>query len=99
MDRDTLKSLQAPLKQLYLANPEAAIAQLHATGILDFANLSCRVSIPAGDGSDMIAGLHPKAGGDGTMACSGDMLLLTERYCIVLQTLQHSVPVHAIRVM
>ena len=170
MNRDALKSLQAPLKQLYQANPEAAIAELRATAIVDFAALNCRVPIPANDGNEIITGLHPMAGGDGTAACSGDMLLqalatcagttiaavatamgleirdacievigimdfrgtlgvvrtvpvgftsialrfhidsdvpaeqldkliqLTERYCVVLQTLQHAVPVSAIRV-
>ncbi len=75
MDRDKLKSLQAPLKQLYQTNPDAAIAELHAVGIIDFTNLCCRVPNAANDGNDIIAGLHPKAGGDGSVACSGDMLL------------------------
>ena len=75
MDRDELKSLQAPLKQLYQTNPDAAIAELHAVGIIDFTNLCCRVPIAANDGNDIIAGLHPKAGGDGSVACSGDLLL------------------------
>ncbi|MCX7388161.1 MAG: OsmC family protein [Planctomycetales bacterium] len=170
MDRDALKSLQAPLKQRYQANPEAAIAELHATGIVNFSALNCRVPIPANDGTEIIAGLHPLAGGNGSEACSGDMLLqalvtcagttmavvatalgleireahidaigsmdfrgtlgvvrtvpvgftsialrfyitsdvpaehldkliqLTERYCVVLQTLLHAVPVSTIRV-
>jgi len=75
MNRDELKSLQAPLKQLYQTNPDAAIAELHAVGIIDFTNLCCRVPMAANDGKDIIAGLHPKAGGDGSVACSGDMLL------------------------
>lgn len=75
MDRDALKSLQAPLKQRYQANPEAAIAELHATGIVNFSALNCRVPIPANDGTEIIAGLHPLAGGNGSEACSGDMLL------------------------
>ena len=75
MDRDELKSLQAPLKQLYQANADAAIAELHAVGIIDFTNLCCRVPIAANDGKDIIAGLHSKAGGDGSVACSGDLLL------------------------
>ena len=170
MDRDALKSLQTPLKQLYQARPEAAIAEIRATGIVDFKGVTCRVPILANDGIEIIAGLHPMAGGDGTAACSGDLLLqalatcagttmaavatamgleirdanieaigtmdfrgtlgvdrtvpvgftsialqfhidsdvpaaqldkliqLTERYCVVLQTLQHAVPVSAIRV-
>lgn len=75
MNRDELKSLQAPLKQQYQTNPDAAIADLHAVGIVDFGNLCCRVSMAANDGKDIIAGLHPKAGGDGSVACSGDLLL------------------------
>ena len=42
----------------------------------------------------VVAGLHPATGGNGLSACSGDMLLdtllrLTERYCVVYQTLAH----------
>ncbi len=75
MNRDELKSLQTPLKQMYQTNPEAAMAELHAVGMVNFPDLCCRVPIPANDRTDIIAGLHPKAGGDGSVACSGDMLL------------------------
>lgn len=75
MDRETLKALQAPLKQQYQAEPQTAVATLHAVGIIDFQLPGCRVALPFNDGRDAIAGLHPKAGGDGTAACSGDMLL------------------------
>ncbi|HRA89536.1 MAG TPA: OsmC family protein [Planctomycetaceae bacterium] len=170
MDRETLKALQAPVKQLYQSSPEAALAELHADGVIDFDQLSCCVAIPANDGKNIIAGLHPKVGGDGTVACSGEILLqalvtcagttlaavstsmglvirtatiraigimdfrgtlgvdrsvpvgftrielkfeldsdseadqldkliqLTERYCVVLQTLKIGVPVNAIRI-
>ncbi len=170
MDRDTLKATQAPLKQLYQSNPDAAVAELHAEGDVDFDQLSCRVAIPPNNGKDILAGLHSMAGGDGTLACSGEILLqalvtcagttlaavstamglgvrgahveaigimdfrgtlgvdrsvpvgltsislnfqldsdasaeqldkliqLTERYCVVLQTLKTSVPVNATRI-
>lgn len=75
MDRETLKSVQAPLKQRYQTEPTAAVAVLRATGIVDFQRLGCRVDILANDGSQITAGLHPMAGGDGSAACSGDMLL------------------------
>ncbi|HEX3695174.1 MAG TPA: OsmC family protein [Polyangia bacterium] len=70
MDANQLKSTQAPLKEKYRAEPAAALvtlrAQGHATG------LSCKVET----GKAIVeAGLHPATGGDGTMACSGDMLL------------------------
>jgi len=40
------------------------------------------------------AGLHPATGGDGSLVCSGGMLLQalitqTERYCVVYQTIAH----------
>ena len=75
MDRETLKAVQAPLKQQYQEDPKSAIAILHAEGTVDFHSLGCRVALPCNNGREIIAGLHPKAGGDGAHACSGDMLL------------------------
>lgn len=75
MDKDALKALQTPLKQHYQSTPDSAIAELHAEGIVDFDELSCRVSILQNNGTEIIAGLHPKAGGDGSHACSGEILL------------------------
>ena len=75
MDRETLKALQAPLKLQYQTEPQTAVATLHAAGTVDFQLPGCRVALPCNDGKEAIAGLHPKAGGDGTAACSGDMLL------------------------
>ena len=37
--------------------------------------LTCDVEITSCDDSTVTSGLHPKAGGDGQAACSGDMLL------------------------
>ena len=75
MDRETLKAVQAPLKQHYQAEPSTAVARLHALGTIDFSLLGCRVALPANNGREITAGLHPKAGGDGSQACSGDLLL------------------------
>jgi uncharacterized OsmC-like protein len=71
MNAEQLKSIQGPLKAKYRADPESALMTLGATGrALD--GLSCKVET----GRALVeAGLHPATGGDGTLACSGDMLL------------------------
>lgn len=72
MDRDSLREIQAPLKEKYREDPAAATLTLHAEGALDDADVSCSVAT----GRALVeAGLHPATGGDGTLACSGDMLL------------------------
>jgi uncharacterized OsmC-like protein len=71
MNTDELRALQAPIKEKYNANPEAAIVTLKAEGQLG-ENVSCKVDT----GKAMVeAGLHPATGGSGLQACSGDMLL------------------------
>jgi uncharacterized OsmC-like protein len=71
MNSEELKNLQAPLKQKYQQNPEAAIITLKAKGSLG-QDISCKVET----GKALVAaGLHPATGGDGMAACSGDMLL------------------------
>ena len=72
MDADELKSLQAPLKARYNDDPATALITLRAEGSLDGDGLACSVET----GKALVeAGLHPATGGDGTQACSGDMLL------------------------
>jgi uncharacterized OsmC-like protein len=67
-----LRAVQEPLKVRYRAEPEAALITLEAQGRLDETSVSCRVEM----GSQLAAaGLHPATGGDGTLLCSGDMLL------------------------
>jgi uncharacterized OsmC-like protein len=78
MDADELRSLQGPLKERYQAEPEAARVTLRAEGRLDGEDLSC--SVPTGQAL-VAAGLHPATGGDGTLACSGDMLLQALAAC------------------
>ena len=77
MDRDTLKATQAPIKQRYRDEPEVALVTLHAEGRLG-EDVSCSVQT----GQAMVAaGLHPATGGDGSFACSGDMLLQALAAC------------------
>jgi uncharacterized OsmC-like protein len=71
MDRDELRALQAPLKERYREEPGAAVVTLSATGSLG-EGVSC--SLQTGRALAE-AGLHPASGGDGTLLCSGDMLL------------------------
>ena len=68
---DDLRTLQAPLKERYRADATAAEVTLSATGTLDD-GVSCSVRTGAAIAS---AGLHPASGGDGSLLCSGDMLL------------------------
>jgi uncharacterized OsmC-like protein len=71
MDAETLKATQAPIKQRYRDDPEAAVITLKAEGTTG-ENLSCSVAT----GRALVeAGLHPATGGSGLQACSGDMLL------------------------
>ncbi len=72
MNEKRLRSLQAPLKDRYRADPDAALITLEAEGRLGDESITCKVST----GKAMVeAGLHPATGGDGFSACSGDMLL------------------------
>lgn len=72
MNADELKALQAPIKALYKENPEAAKRVFRAEGRLLPDRPVCRIETRFGI---IDAGLHPAAGGDGSEACSGDMLL------------------------
>jgi uncharacterized OsmC-like protein len=71
MDRDELRALQAPLKERYREDPTAALVTLAAEGTLG-EGVSCSVRTGRALAE---AGLHPASGGDGSLLCSGDMLL------------------------
>ncbi|MSR21984.1 MAG: OsmC family peroxiredoxin [Gemmatimonadetes bacterium] len=71
MDVATLRALQAPLKQKYRDEPRAAMVTALAEG-RPGDGLTCAVDIW---GAKVIAGLHPAVGGDGSKACSADILL------------------------
>jgi len=72
MTPDQLRAQQKPLKDRYAENPDAAKWTLSVEGDVDAANLICSVDMGFGTAQ---AGLHPAVGGDGSAACSGDMLL------------------------
>ena len=72
MDTEQLRQQQAPLKQQYRDQPDSARVRMVAGGTIHVPALECHVPTFAGTA---IAGLHPAAGGDGSLACSGDMLL------------------------
>jgi uncharacterized OsmC-like protein len=71
MDSAELKAIQAPLKERYEREPQAALVTLRASGTLG-EGVSC--SVDTGRALAQ-AGLHQASGGDGTLLCSGDMLL------------------------
>lgn len=71
MKSTELKSIQRPLKEKYRNEPAAAIFTLKAHGKIG-ENISCKVET----GRALIeAGLHTATGGNGMLACSGDLLL------------------------
>ena len=71
MNAAELKSLQAPLKEKYKAEPDSAVITLKAQGKIG-EGISCKVET----GKAFVeAGLHPATGGSGLLLCSGDMLL------------------------
>jgi uncharacterized OsmC-like protein len=72
MDSAELRLVQEPLKDAYRGHPHAALVTLRARGQLDEQAVAC--SVDTGRGL-AVAGLHPATGGDGSMLCSGDMLL------------------------
>lgn len=71
MDQDELRAVQQPLKERYRQQPEAALVTLSAEGIIG-EGVAC--SVRSGRAL-ATAGLHPATGGDGSLLCSGDMLL------------------------
>jgi uncharacterized OsmC-like protein len=71
MNLDDLRAVQAPIKERYREEPDAALVTLKAEG-----RIGERVTCSIQTGKALVqAGLHPATGGPGTFACSGDMLL------------------------
>ncbi len=71
MNADTLRAVQAPLKDLYRQEPAAALITLRSQGRIG-EGISCKLETGRALAE---AGLHPAAGGSGLELCSGDMLL------------------------
>lgn len=72
MNPDQLRQLQAPIKARYQQHPETARHTFRASGTLLPDRPSVRIETAF---AHYDAGLHEMAGGDGTEACSGDLLL------------------------
>ncbi len=99
MDRDALRALQTPLKERYRSEPAAAQVTLSASATLG-EGVSCSVRTGRAIAQ---AGLHPATGGDGSLLCSGDMLLEALAACagVTLRAVATSIgiPVVAGRVL
>ena len=72
MDAGELRAMQAPIKERYKSDPQAAFITLKAKGSLDDTHIACKVETGRALAT---AGLHPATGGSGRELCSGDMLL------------------------
>lgn len=72
MDAGELRAMQAPIKDRYKNDPQAAFITLKAKGSLDDTSIACKVETGR---ALAVAGLHPATGGSGMELCSGDMLL------------------------
>lgn len=65
-----LRAAQRPLKQRYREDPASALVTAHASAVVDQSAFGAQIA-----GGDVVAGLHPAGGGDGSLACSADILL------------------------
>jgi uncharacterized OsmC-like protein len=72
VDSTALRAVQQPLKDAYRNDPREAVVTLRAHGELGDEEISCSVATGK---ALAVAGLHPASGGDGSLVCSGDMLL------------------------
>jgi uncharacterized OsmC-like protein len=72
MSAQQLREKQAPLKARYKEDPSSAVVTLRASGRVSQESVSCVLETGK---PGVPAGLHPATGGDGSAACSGDMLL------------------------
>ncbi|AMV19430.1 OsmC family protein [Planctomyces sp. SH-PL14] len=73
MTPQELRTLQGPIKAQFREHPETALKRFVIEGELDQSRLVCRLK--TGHGPVVDAGLHELTGGDGTFACSAQMLL------------------------
>jgi uncharacterized OsmC-like protein len=95
MERDELRARQEPLKAQYREEPDVALITLRAEGTLG-EGVSCSVATGRAVAE---AGLHPATGGDGSLLCSGDMLLEALAACagVTLRAVATSldIPIHS----
>ena len=99
MDAATLRELQAPIKARYRETPGSAMVHNAAEGRFEGEDVTCTVPGWAGDA---VAGLHPSTGGDGSKACSADMLLEALTACagVTLRSVATamSIPLQSVKV-
>ncbi|GAB4011799.1 OsmC family protein [Nocardioides ultimimeridianus] len=79
MDADTLRARQAPLKDRYREDPASARVTSGARG--DFLDPGITATIEGWAGP-IRAGQHPATGGDGSDACSADLLMEALLGCV-----------------
>ena len=72
MNSSELRAKQAPFKNKYKDDPASAMVTLRAVGVLDVSSVTCQLDLHP---NPSVAGLHPLSGGDGSGACSAEMLL------------------------
>ena len=72
MTTESIREKQNRLKDQYRDQPESALHTMTVTGAVTQPNYTTKLPTHVGD---VVAGLHTAAGGDGSHACSGDMLL------------------------
>lgn len=92
MNKEQLRSKQAPVKERYRNDPDLALVTLKAKSVLG-ENVTCKLET----GRAMVeAGLHPATGGDGLSACSGDMLLEALAACagVTLNAVATAMEIH-----
>ena len=82
----TLRERQAPLKARYESEPESAKLSITVRSTTDGGEDPTRVRIAtaplvAGEAASWDVGAHPMAGGEGDLACSGDLLLASLAAC------------------
>jgi uncharacterized OsmC-like protein len=78
----SLRERQAPLKERYESDPESAKLTITVRSTTDSGDpTKVRISSDAGGGVDWEVGAHPFAGGEGDLACSGDILLASLAAC------------------
>lgn len=72
MNASELRAKQAPFKNQYKEDPASALVTLRAVGKLNVDDVTCKLDLHPNPSR---AGLHPLTGGDGSGACSAEMLL------------------------
>ena len=72
MDREKLREIQRPIKGKYTESPDLAKFTLSAAANVVAESISCEIDSFLGK---LSCGLHPGTGGNGSQACSAEMLL------------------------